>query len=187
MRWPSKVGERDGRGLDAQPREVLGARLLDVCSGRGGHSGDEVGLGKTIEAGLVLRSLLLRGEVGRGLIIAPRNLVRQWMEELREKLALTAWFYDGRYLTDVGGRLRESRAPLDEDGLLITDLRAVATDSKFSVFQERLTQVLDEGHRVIVCTQYRDTPWFTPAISTDHARCRARLHRAGRRRLRRIS
>jgi hypothetical protein len=104
------------------------------------------------------------------------------MEELREKLALTAWFYDGRYLTDVGGRVRESRAPLDEDGLLITDLRAVAMDSKFSVFQERLTQVLDEGHPVIVFTQYLDTPWFTPATSTDHARCRARLHRPGRRR-----
>jgi len=39
----------------------------------------------------------------------------------------------------------------------ITDLRAVSTDSKFSVFQGRLTQVLDEGHRVIVFTQYLDS------------------------------
>lgn len=39
----------------------------------------------------------------------------------------------------------------------ITDLRAVSTDSKFSVFQGRLTQVLAEGHRVIVFTQYLDT------------------------------
>ncbi len=36
---------------------------------------DEVGLGKTIEAGLVLRSLILRGELRRVLIIAPRSLV----------------------------------------------------------------------------------------------------------------
>lgn len=39
----------------------------------------------------------------------------------------------------------------------ITDLRAVASDSKFEVFQGRLTQVLAEGHRVIVFTQYLDT------------------------------
>ena len=51
---------------------------------------DEVGLGKTIEAGLALRSLILKGEVQRALIIAPRSLIRQWMEELREKFALTS-------------------------------------------------------------------------------------------------
>lgn len=51
---------------------------------------DEVGLGKTIEAGLALRTLLLRGTVRRVLLITPRGLVRQWQEELREKFALTA-------------------------------------------------------------------------------------------------
>jgi SNF2 family DNA or RNA helicase len=56
---------------------------------------DEVGLGKTIEAGLVLRTLILRGVLNRVLLIAPRSLIRQWMEELREKFALTAWFFDG--------------------------------------------------------------------------------------------
>jgi ATP-dependent helicase HepA len=78
---------------------------------------DEVGLGKTIEAGLVLRSLILNGELQRILIVAPRNLVRQWMEELREKFALTAWFYDGHMLHDVGGRVRRSEDPWAEDGI----------------------------------------------------------------------
>src|SRR5207244_7046493 len=59
---------------------------------------DEVGLGKTIEAGLVLRTLILRGVLNRVLLIAPRNLIRQWMEELREKFALTAWFFNGHDL-----------------------------------------------------------------------------------------
>ena len=72
---------------------------------------DEVGLGKTIEAGLVLRSLILKGELQRVLIVAPRGLIRQWMEELREKFALTAWFYDGHMLHDVGGRVRRRRTP----------------------------------------------------------------------------
>ncbi|MFW6126503.1 MAG: DEAD/DEAH box helicase, partial [Chloroflexota bacterium] len=56
---------------------------------------DEVGLGKTIEAGLVLRSLLLSGWVRRCLILVPRSLARQWQEELRDRFLVGAPFYDG--------------------------------------------------------------------------------------------
>ena len=44
---------------------------------------DEVGLGKTIEAGLILRELKLRGLVKRTLVIAPKGLVNQWVSEMR--------------------------------------------------------------------------------------------------------
>ena len=43
---------------------------------------DEVGLGKTIEAGLILRELKLRGMVKRVLVIAPKGLVTQWVAEM---------------------------------------------------------------------------------------------------------
>lgn len=56
---------------------------------------DEVGLGKTIEAGLILRSLLLSGRVKRCLILAPRSLAKQWQEELRDRFLVDAPFYDG--------------------------------------------------------------------------------------------
>ena len=44
---------------------------------------DEVGLGKTIEAGLILRELKLRGMARRVLVVAPKGLVRQWQAEMR--------------------------------------------------------------------------------------------------------
>jgi superfamily II DNA or RNA helicase len=44
---------------------------------------DEVGLGKTIEAGLILRELKLRGRVVRTLVVAPKGLVTQWVSEMR--------------------------------------------------------------------------------------------------------
>ena len=44
---------------------------------------DEVGLGKTIEAGLIMRELKLRGLVNRTLVIAPKGLVTQWVAEMR--------------------------------------------------------------------------------------------------------
>ena len=44
---------------------------------------DEVGLGKTIEAGLILRELKLRGMVHRVLVVAPKGLIRQWQAEMQ--------------------------------------------------------------------------------------------------------
>jgi SNF2 family DNA or RNA helicase len=49
---------------------------------------DEVGLGKTIEAGLVLKEYLMRGLVSRVLILTPPALVEQWREELATKFRL---------------------------------------------------------------------------------------------------
>jgi len=44
---------------------------------------DEVGLGKTIEAGLILRELKLRGRVQRTLVVVPRGLINQWLSEMK--------------------------------------------------------------------------------------------------------
>ena len=49
---------------------------------------DEVGLGKTIEAGMVLKEYLLRGMVENVLVLTPASLVGQWREELETKFAV---------------------------------------------------------------------------------------------------
>jgi len=49
---------------------------------------DEVGLGKTIEAGLILAELRLRGLADRALVITPAGLVTQWQEELERKFGV---------------------------------------------------------------------------------------------------
>ena len=46
---------------------------------------DEVGLGKTIEAGMILKELRARGGAARCLVIAPPSLLRQWQYELKSK------------------------------------------------------------------------------------------------------
>ena len=56
---------------------------------------DEVGLGKTIEAGLLLRQAKLAGLARRVLVMVPASLQRQWQRELREKFALDWPIYDG--------------------------------------------------------------------------------------------
>ena len=49
---------------------------------------DDPGAGKTIMAGLLIKELLIRGDLDRCLIVAPGNLVEQWQDELSEKFSL---------------------------------------------------------------------------------------------------
>lgn len=123
----------DGKPLQSFPHQTIVHRRAVAGFPKSYLFCDEVGLGKTIEAGLVLRSLILRGNLRRVLIIAPRNLIRQWMEELREKFALTAWFYDGQMLHDVGGRTRRCDRPWDEDGIVIVSRHLIARQERQGV------------------------------------------------------
>lgn len=59
---------------------------------------DEVGLGKTVQAGLLLRQGWLAGRLKRVLVLAPKNVCRQWQIELREKFNLNWPIYDGQRL-----------------------------------------------------------------------------------------
>ncbi len=73
--------------LEYQVRTAL--RVLGALRGRALLS-DEVGLGKTIEAGLVLKELFTRGLARRALILTVPSLVDQWREELFDKFGLAA-------------------------------------------------------------------------------------------------
>jgi len=65
---------------------------------------DDVGLGKTIEAGLVLQELLLRQRVDHVLVVAPAAVCLQWQDELRKRFGLGFEVYDRRF---VARRRRE--------------------------------------------------------------------------------
>ena len=81
--WPHQVRAFQ-RMYDAWPPKLLIA--------------DEVGLGKTIEAGLLLRQAWLSGRAKRILVLAPRAVLTQWQIELREKFNLNWPIYDGHDL-----------------------------------------------------------------------------------------
>jgi SNF2 family DNA or RNA helicase len=65
---------------------------------------DEVGLGKTIEAGLILSELRLRGLADRTLILTPAGLVEQWRDELERKFGLPTAILTGRSSVPDGHR-----------------------------------------------------------------------------------
>ncbi|WP_433943584.1 DEAD/DEAH box helicase [Paenibacillus sp. SN-8-1] len=77
-------------GLEPLPHQTDTAKkVLFEMRGRA-ILADEVGLGKTIEAGLILKEYLIRGLVRKVLILVPASLVLQWVRELNSKFGISA-------------------------------------------------------------------------------------------------
>ena len=77
------------RGVDAYShQEETVRKVLKQFRGRV-LLADEVGLGKTVEAGMVLKEYLLRGMVERVLILTPASLVGQWRDEMESKFDIS--------------------------------------------------------------------------------------------------
>ncbi|AFY62386.1 DISARM system SNF2-like helicase DrmD [Synechococcus sp. PCC 6312] len=60
---------------------------------------DDVGLGKTIEAGLILREMLMRQKIKRVVISCPPSVVRQWQEEMESRFGLTFIVFDRDFVS----------------------------------------------------------------------------------------
>lgn len=107
---------------------------------------DEVGLGKTIEAALVLSELRARGLARRALVIAPAGLVGQWREELDRKFALPSAVVTGTSAETV----EEVRPDGGDHPVLLASLASARRDPLRSrlIDQDWDVVVLDEAHRV---------------------------------------
>lgn len=62
---------------------------------------DEVGMGKTIETGLILKELKLRGDIKRVLVIVPKSSMLQWQSELKEHFNEVFHLYDSSMITSM--------------------------------------------------------------------------------------
>lgn len=75
----------DAAHIEHMPHQEAAARTVLTRLGGRAVLADEVGLGKTVEAGLVIKELLLRGLADRILIVCPAPLREQWRDELKTK------------------------------------------------------------------------------------------------------
>jgi len=104
---------------------------------------DEVGLGKTIEAGLVLKEYLLRGLVRSALIIVPSSLVAQWQEELREKFDL--WF-----VSSNDPLFRENPERFWAEPFVLASMQTARTQRHLEAITSRVFDmvIVDEAHHL---------------------------------------
>lgn len=119
---------------------------------------DEVGLGKTIEAGMIIRELKSRGLVSRILVVCPTGLVTQWASEMQEKfhekfqVILPSDFDTIRRLTDnddVYGQFDQVISPMDS--IKPIEKHAGWSEEKVEKYnEERIYSIINSGWDLII-------------------------------------
>lgn len=104
---------------------------------------DEVGLGKTIEACLVLKEYMLRGLVRSALVLTPSSLVNQWQEELRDKFGLS-------FVTSNEPLFREDPDRFWKEPFLLVSIQTARSKRHFDAVTARAYDmvIVDEAHHL---------------------------------------
>lgn len=126
--------------VDLHPHQVEAAAFALESLERGGCVlADEVGLGKTIEAGLVVAQLVSEGRA-RILVLAPASLTAQWQAELQDKFQVATVIVDGR----TGG----DNAFIQKSPVVVASLPFAAQHAKAMAAVPWDLVVIDEAHRL---------------------------------------
>jgi superfamily II DNA or RNA helicase len=139
---------------------------------------DEVGMGKTIQAALIITELRARGLAERALVLTPASIREQWAGELRDRFGLAAAVFDQSTLAVTMATLPPEVNPWITEPLIISsidlvkrpEVRAALESVPFDVL------VVDEAHHVapgtdraaVVAELAQRTPWVVLATATPH-------------------
>jgi len=122
---------------------------------------DQVGLGKTIEACLILHRLLLSRRISRVLILVPESLVHQWFVELLRRFNLWFHIFDEKRCAAI-----ESSAP---DGNPFLDNQLVLSSTSFLANSEiRARQALSASWDMLVVDEAHHLEWLVDKVSPEY-------------------
>ncbi len=112
---------------------------------------DDVGVGKTLEAGLILRELLDRGELDRFTVLCPPHLVEQWTDELRAKFDLEATAVTAATAARLERGLPLSQTLFDAHPYTVVSLDYIKADRRRDGFARACPPlvVVDEAHACV--------------------------------------
>ena len=122
---------------------------------------DEVGLGKTIEAGLILHRLLLCGRADRILVLVPESLVHQWFVELLRRFNVWLHIFDEARCAAIEAGDPEANPFLD-DQLVLTSIDFLAGNSR------RSAQAVAAGWDLLVVDEAHHLEWSETAPSNEY-------------------
>ena len=144
----------EAEGVEFLPYQVAAAeRIVDAMDGQG-ILADEVGLGKTIEAGLVARELMCRGRCRSVLVLCPATLTYQWRREMAQKFGLPFTVsplpHDWRSKDLIICSLDSAKRPEAREALQRRDWDLVVVDEA-----HRLKNRTTQNHRLVAALRRR--------------------------------
>lgn len=123
---------------------------------------DEVGLGKTIEAGMITAQQLASGRAKRVLVLVPESLVHQWFVELLRRFNLRFAIFDEERCEAIT-EVDSSRNPFEDEQCVIAAVGWLARDRK------RAAQLLEAGWDLLVVDEAHHLAWSPQAPSREYA------------------
>src|SRR5690606_37332230 len=94
--WNENTGSLSHFDIDPLPHQIHLIHHILSSENLNWLIADDVGLGKTIEAGLLIAALRQRNQARRFLMVVPAGLTRQWQDDLRQKFRMNDFLIYGR-------------------------------------------------------------------------------------------
>jgi len=133
---------------------------------------DEVGLGKTIEAGLILHHRLINGLSSRVLIIVPETLLHQWLVEMLRRFNLRFSIFDEARCLDTYAEddMLAEAEPNDDvaDNPFLTEQLILCSQGFFSNYPRRQQQAIAAGWDMVIVDEAHHLEWSEQAPSPDY-------------------
>lgn len=118
---------------------------------------DEVGLGKTIEAGMILQQQLFSGRVDRVLVLVPESLQHQWLVEMLRRFSLNFSLFDEERCADFTKKDEDnndiSENPFETEALVIASIDWLSANP------QRAKQVLDADWDMLIVDEAHHLEW----------------------------
>ncbi|MEP4078196.1 helicase-related protein [Haloferula sp.] len=164
--WNAKLRQSDARGFTGARIDLIPHQLAIVAETANRlHPrvllADEVGLGKTIEACLILHRLHLTGRADRILIIVPEPLVHQWFVELLRRFNLLFAIFDEARCVSLDAGDPEGNPFLDSQLIL-------CASSFFTDNLDRAAQAREAGFDMLIVDEAHHLEWSPEESSTDY-------------------
>ncbi len=162
MRRISPINGFVGGRIDLIPHQLYVAHEVSSRYAPRVLLSDQVGLGKTIEAGLILHRLLSGGQVSRVLIVVPDSLIHQWFVEMLRRFNLWFHIFDEERCAALDESAPEGNPFLD-DQLIICSTSFLANSPT------RAHQAISADWDMLVVDEAHHLQWSLTKVSPEYA------------------
>ncbi len=162
-----------GARIDLIPHQLYIANEVGLRHAPRVLLADEVGLGKTIEACLIMHRQIVSGKISRALVLVPEQLVHQWFIELLRRFSLQFAIFDEERCASIENGGDEDSVILEEDknkntNPFLDDQLVLASVGLLADDEHRASQALEAGWDMLIVDEAHHLEWTKDQVSKEY-------------------
>ena len=162
-----------GARIDLLPHQMYIANEVGLRHAPRVLLADEVGLGKTIEACLIMHRQIVSGKISRALVLVPEPLVHQWFIELLRRFSLQFSIFDEERCASIESGGDEDSVVLEEENNdninpFLDDQLVLASVNLLADDERRASQALEAGCDMLIVDEAHHLEWSQEQVSKEY-------------------